>query len=182
MTLLRVTAMKSFGAHGFDGVLDWALKVFGGVFVALGILKLHGLIFESNHLVSDYLGFPNPIFSVLTNWTVLALAACAELLVGWQVLRRHGLGRAALLLWFCGAAILYKIGLIYVHYRGPCGCLFGIDSILPLPTGKQRTVSNFILLMTFLFAVITLVYSFFSARNKALEKDAATSTSLDASS
>lgn len=162
--------MSFVGTRLWGKTLDYSLRLMGGVFLMLGILKFLGLNFGTDHVVASYLGFPNPIFGFLTNWTVFAIAACAEIAVGWHALRGNGLRRASFLLWISSAAVLYKIGLIYVKYRGPCGCLFGINTILPLSTATQRSVSDVILITAFLLSAVTMVYCFLSARHQPVEK------------
>jgi ABC-type branched-subunit amino acid transport system permease subunit len=137
-------------------VLDGAVRTIGVLLLALGSFKLLGIIYVKDPLLKSYLTFPNPIFSWESNGAVLTLAALIEIIAGWLALRRSGFYRAFILLWFASAALLYKIALIYVAYKGPCGCLFGINSILPLSVSTQRTVSDFILAATLVTGLIAV--------------------------
>ncbi len=102
-------------------LLEWMIKALGLTFLALGVLKVHGLMFGRDRVEAIYLAFPNPIFSLIANRSVLSLAAFTEIAVGWVAFRGRGLCRASLLLWFSCAALLYKVALIYIRYSNCSG-------------------------------------------------------------
>ena len=128
------------------------------LFLLLGLLKLHGVMMAQGTFAT-FLQLPNPIVSFVSNGSVVSLAAVAEILIGYRGLRAGSLTfRGSLLLWFVGGALLYKVALIYVNYRGPCGCLFGINKILPLSAGQQRSLSDLILFLTAVIASTAILY------------------------
>jgi hypothetical protein len=105
------------------------------------------------------LGLANPIVFFLTNRTVLSLAAAAEIAVGAHALRSITPVslRAAPLMWLACCALVYKVGLALVHYKGPCGCLLGINRFLPLRPGAQRWVSDVIVVVAVIVSVAVLI-------------------------
>lgn len=142
-------------------ICDGAMKVLGIILLVLGILKFHGLLFERDAYTASYLSFHNPFFGFLTNRPVLAIAASLEIFVGWHVLCHRGLFTASLLLWFSGLVVLYKVGLASIQYHGPCGCLFGVNTFLPFTAHEQRTISEFIIIATFVISAISVAWWLF---------------------
>ena len=106
----------------------------------LGHLKLLGLL-ERN----DFLVLTNAIFAPLTNVTIVGIAGLVEIAVGLVALvSRKQLTGAWLLLWLSCGMMAYKLGLALVGYKGPCGCLLGITRLVPLPTGLQREIADYL--------------------------------------
>jgi hypothetical protein len=139
-------------------IADAAIRGMGLLFLALGALKFHGIMLARDTWAA-YVHLPDAIFSFFPNSTIFTLAALCELVIGMRCLRHGRLAvRASLLLWFAGGAFVYKIGLIFVKYSGPCGCLFGINRFLPLSTSRQRWISDIILVITVIISLAVIVY------------------------
>lgn len=139
---------------------DWAVRLFGLVFLGLGLFKFQGILFPQATL-REYLGFPNPIVFFLSNRTVLSFAALIELLVGIHSLR-PGIAmstRSGLLLWFAASTLAYKFALGFVHYKGPCGCLLGISRFLPFGANMQQTLASVVVLIALVVSLSVLIYA-----------------------
>ena len=72
------------------GFFRGAIKIMGALIFVLGLLKFHGLLFRKDIVEINYLSFANPLFGFLTNKSVIALAACTEMIAGWVALRYSG--------------------------------------------------------------------------------------------
>lgn len=127
-----------------------------GVLTAfIGIIKLHGLLFPAPEM-REYLRLSNPIFFFLSNRIVLFAAALTEIGVGSFALRSSHYSlrtRSGLLVWACVIALAYKLGLAVVHYKGPCGCLLGLNRFLPLTIGHQKALADVILISTLVLSL-----------------------------
>ena len=134
------------------------IRVFGGVYFFLGVLKLQNLLFAKDAML-DYLQSPNPIFYFLTNKPILLAAAVVELIVGlFLMFPRMSLRTSAkMLVWVSAVTIGYKIGLTLVHYKGPCGCLLGINSLLPISIAAQKIIADVILGCAILLGICAMV-------------------------
>lgn len=144
---------------------DWLLKPMGTAYLVLGALKLHGIL-SPDELTLDFLSASNPVIFMLSNRAVLALAAIAEMVVGWYVVRdRPRVTQATALLWLAGASLAYKVALVIVNYQGPCGCLLGINRFVPVSSGTQRSVADGILVLTCVICISLLVTSRLSRRS-----------------
>ncbi len=124
-------------------LLDRVLvRTLGGVLLALGNLKLVGLMERDGFLV-----LPNPIFAPLTNAVVVGLAGVAEIVVGVLALGvRKPVAGGWLLLWLGTSVLAYRAGLALVGYKGPCGCLVGLNRVVPLPTAVQQELADYVVL------------------------------------
>lgn len=122
-------------------ILDRVLVRASGAFLLLlGNLKLVGLMERD-----AFLALPHAIFAPLTNVTVVGLAGVTEIAVGVLVLVcRKPVAGAWLLLWLCTGMLAYKVGLALVGYNGPCGCLVGLNRLIPLPTAVQQEVADYL--------------------------------------
>jgi hypothetical protein len=131
----------------------------GLLFLALGILKLHSILFP-DVLAGEFLGFSNPIF-IVANRNVLGISTILEIGVGVIALKggKSLFVRSGLLLWLACSALAYKFALALVHYQGPCGCLLGINRFLPIPISTQNWLSDIILLVTILISLCILIYA-----------------------
>lgn len=129
--------------------LDTVFRACGLLFLVLGCLKLHGVIIPEETF-SSYLALSNPLVFFLSNRAVLSLAGIAEITVGGIVLRRGIVPqqRAAILLWLSAVTLLYRFLLRFIDYHGPCGCLYGINRVLPLTTNQQRIMADILLIVT----------------------------------
>jgi hypothetical protein len=141
--------------------LDSTLSVFSFFYLCLGGLKLLGVTFAATAAQQAYLLLPNPIMFFLPNRAVLGVAAVLEICVGVYGLqpKRPVSRRAGLLLWLAAATIFYKMALVVVQYQGPCGCLYGINMLIPLRPDVQRWVADVISLSALLASVSALVCS-----------------------
>lgn len=126
--------------------LSFATVFFGWVFVVLGILKLSGIILADS-FNQTYLSLANPVFPVFTNRLVLAVGAMIEVGLGWFISRKSQSSfRPLMLVWLCLVILAYRFLLGFVDYEGPCGCLFGINRLLPLSVPLQRALADFLVL------------------------------------
>lgn len=125
----------------------------------LGTLKLLGS-FVPTEVDRTYVRLSNPIFPFLSNQTVFFVASLAEIATGWFcMLGRNVLLRSFGLLWFAIGALGYKVLLIFVNYSGPCGCLLGVNRLIPMSPKLQRTVADSMLATIFLVAAVIFVQS-----------------------
>jgi len=129
-------------------IIRGVCRLFGLLLLALGTLKLLDLMFPSPKLL-EYLSLANPILSLFSNRSVLFAASFVEICVGCYLLtsRQHVAIHSGLLLWLVVVALCYRIGLAAVHYKGPCGCLLGINRFMPLSTATQTVLAEVILLL-----------------------------------
>jgi hypothetical protein len=143
-----------------DICVRYIIRLFGLTYFVLGLLKLHGLLFPVDAMV-DYLGMPNPILFFFTNQMVLITAAFIEIPVGLFILisKRELRTLAGVLLWITAIAICYKFGLAAVHYKGPCGCLLGINRFLPISTATQKSLSDIILVAALIASLTAMCYA-----------------------
>lgn len=143
---------------------DLLIRVVSLLYLSIGLLKLHGLAFPADTM-GVYLGLSNPIVFFLTNRVILAAAALVEVIVGLAGLNlKLPLNlRAGFLFWLCIVAFAYKIGLAIVDYKGPCGCLLGLNRFLPLSVGTQKSLADIILIVTVFVSLAVLIYCWSSA-------------------
>jgi hypothetical protein len=137
---------------------DKLMRLLGALYLSLGVLKVQGLAFPESTL-EEYLRLPNPVLFFLSNRAVLGIGALLEVFIGTYGLRSHHTltARAGLLLWLAGSSILYKIALVFVRYKGPCGCLLGVNRFLPLRMGTQREIADYITIGTLLATLSVLL-------------------------
>jgi hypothetical protein len=137
---------------------DMCLRLLGLTFLALGILKLHGLFYPETTM-SEYLDLSNPIFSFLSNRVVLLGAAIAEICVGAGCLSPNAdfRARSGSLLWLSAVTLAYKALLVVAKYEGPCGCLLGLNRFLPLSTSTQNGIADVIVIVTFVVSLALLL-------------------------
>lgn len=136
----------------------YVVGVLGFIFFVLGTMKLHGLFFSDGHY-SVYLTLSNPVFPFISNRVVLGSAALLEIWVGYMLIA--GKGRpfrgGGLLLWMCVVILAYRFLLRFIDYQGPCGCLFGINILLPLDEMQQRTLSDFVVIIGFFAGLLATI-------------------------
>jgi hypothetical protein len=135
------------------------MRVTGLVLCCLGLLKFHGLLFP-DLMATEYLRVANPIFFVLPNRWVLALAAVLETYVGLLAMKAgYPVSlRAGLVLWLSLATVAYKAGLVLVRYEGPCGCLLGFNRFLPMTMRTQKLVITILLPALIILSSSILIY------------------------
>jgi hypothetical protein len=139
------------------GTYHWLLVILGWLFVGMGLLTLHALVFPHD-LLKDNLALPNPLSYVLSNRAVHTWGALLEIVVGVTATRQSRLAaRAVLFLWLLWAMVAYKVTLVLLNYKGPCACLIGVSNLLPLSAGAQEALSSGVLLTTAILAVIVLL-------------------------
>jgi hypothetical protein len=146
---------------------DKVIRLLGLLFLGLGVLKLQAIVFP-DIVWAEYLKIRNPIFFFVPNFYVFTLAGAAEVFVGINGLRGGSSlrWRAALLLWLSCATIAYKIALVFVHYKGPCGCLLGINRLLPLSISMQRTIAEALIISSLVVSLSVLIYAALSVRQR----------------
>lgn len=136
----------------------------------LGLVKLSGLVLARGEM-GAYLDLVNPVIVFLPNRVVLTVAAMLEIGIGWYGFREQDLlKRSVLFLWLSSTLILYKILLGVVDYDGPCGCLFGLSSLLPLETDTQRTLADLIVLDVFFLGLVATAYCWGARRNRVFKE------------
>jgi hypothetical protein len=140
---------------------DMTVRLFSFLFIILGALKLLAVIFPNTVEVDEFLKFNNAIVPFIPNRYALTLAAITELFVGYFGLQRKNplMIRSILLLWFSGVLLAYHIGLILIRYRGPCGCLLGINRIIPIRVGTQNSLAQIIMIATLIVSGIITIYA-----------------------
>lgn len=142
---------------GGESLLANLVRGVGLLLFVIGVVKIHGLL-AAKDAMRAWLDLGNPVLVFLPNRSVLVLGAVLEIVVGWRTFRgRNLLASAVLLGWLSAALILYKIALGVVDYHGPCGCLFGLSSIVPLPVDVQRTVADSIVLGAFFLSLLVVI-------------------------
>lgn len=148
---------ESSGTHYLCAV-NALVRITGLLYLCLGVLKLHGILFPQETM-SEYLSFANPVIFIVSNWSVLCIAATIEVFIGFCAWQNTSLReRSAMLLWLASSMLVYKIALIFVEYKGPCGCLFGINRFIPLATGTQRWIADIVTLYTLLLSASILLF------------------------
>lgn len=149
-------------------VSDILIRTLSALFLCLGVLKLHGIVFPQDTL-REYLGIANPIVSFLPNRVVLVVGALAEIVVGTYGIRNSERlsWRAGILLWLALVMVAYRISLLFVHYTGPCGCLLGVNRFLPLRIGTQRAIADMIIVVAILACIFVLALSRWFLKEKA---------------
>lgn len=139
-------------------IVFYVVGVLGFIFFVLGAIKLHGVSFSDGHY-SVYLALSNPLFPFVSNRVVLGGAALLEIGVGYMLIT--GKGRpfrgGVVLLWMCVVILAYRFLLRFIDYQGPCGCLFGINNLLPLDEMQQRTLSDFVVLTGFFVGLLATI-------------------------
>lgn len=146
---------------------DKLIRLLGLFFLGLGVLELHAILFPDT-VAAEYLKIRNPIVFFVPNFYVLTLAGAVEVFVGFNGLRGGNSlrWRAGLLLWLSCATIAYKVALIFVRYKGPCGCLLGINRFLPLSPSTQGTIADSLILSSFVISLLVLIYTALSLRRR----------------
>jgi len=143
-----------------DRTIGIAMRGIGFLYLILGILKVHGLLFPTVAM-EQYLTLSNPVLFILKNSIVFYFVAVAEIIIGgYLAIARKSPFKYGLLFWMLGMAFCYKICLIIVDYNGPCGCLLGIDHFLPISSSLQNTISDIILLATLAFTLSSLIFEY----------------------
>jgi len=150
-------------------VSDLLIRALSALFLCLGILKLHGIVFPQDTM-REYLGIANPIVSFLPNRVVLVVGALVEIVIGTYGLRNSERlsWRAGCLLWLALVMVSYRISLLFVHYTGPCGCLLGVNRFLPIRIGTQRAIADMIIVVSILASIFVLALSRWFLKQKAL--------------
>lgn len=141
-------------------LLSHTIRLFGVIYVALGLLKLHNLSFPRD-VTLEYLHLANPIFPVATNQVILMFAGVVELIAGFFLVFFKGPLKTVsyTLLWLVGITFAYKIGLLIIQYKGPCGCMLGINKLLPISMATQKWLSDIILIAALITSVVSLLYA-----------------------
>ncbi|HEY3760933.1 MAG TPA: hypothetical protein VGN23_04235 [Verrucomicrobiae bacterium] len=138
-----------------------AIQLISLTFILLGFLKFLAIVFPKTIEIEDFLKFGNAIFPFIPNAYLLAAAAIVEVLVGWFCLQRKNslLLRSIFILWFSAAVLLYEMGLVMIRYRGPCGCLLGINRIIPIQVSTQNALAQDIIIASFLITSAVMIYA-----------------------
>jgi hypothetical protein len=161
MKTLPAAQVLTSASSRFAWLLNATMQIIGGLLVILGLLKIFGL-FEAN----PYLALHNPILPFVTNRVVIAMSALAEVLVGLSALRRSYSEYAPwLVMWLTLVMVTYKFLLALVGYKGPCGCLLGLTSLLPMSPKLQRSMAELLLLIMGLVSFATLLNRYIRSRS-----------------
>lgn len=75
--------------------------------------------------------------------------------------------KAALIAWLASAFFTYRLGLVFIDYHRPCGCLGSLTDTLHIPDHTADTAMKFILGYLLIGSFATL----FSMRKPSEEKD-----------
>jgi hypothetical protein len=138
---------------------ECVVRLLGVLFTLLGAAKLHGVILATD-ADSAFLDLQNPIVPLLANRSVMTVAALAEIVVGVCALSTRPVAlRAGLLLWLAISTLAYKVALAAIKYRGPCGCLLGVNRFIPLKPSTQQWLAEWIVLAAVILSSAVLLYS-----------------------
>ncbi len=72
---------------------------------------------------------------------VFIIVGVAEICVGLTCFFGKGLlSRAMIVAWFATCLALYRIGLMWIGYHGPCGCLGSLTEMISISPGKADVI------------------------------------------
>lgn len=108
---------------------------------------------------AEILKMPDPLFTDLSNRTLLVLAAVMELSVVVYICRSNVsyLRRIGAIVWIATVFLSYRFGLIYTGNRGGCKCLGNIGDSLRLSPAALDLVASSILAYLLLGSLILFV-------------------------
>ena len=101
----------------------------------------------------------DPLFTFCSNRQVLVLAAVLEVAVVW-LLMRPSTDRAKLvgILWLCLVFATYRLGLVWIGFRGYCRCMGSMSEWLHISPEITDAISKGILCVMMIGAVVLLIW------------------------
>ncbi len=105
-----------------------ALRSVGLLLFVTAVVKLISVTQETGFLEAQA-----PLLSFLSNRQLLFVAALLELsVVGYRFFGRDLARSAGLTAWLATVFLVYRVGLWWMSYEGPCSCLGGAADWVPL--------------------------------------------------
>jgi len=129
------------------------MRLIAIILFATSIAKLH-LASTEHKLLTDF----DPIVKGLTVRQILMLSGLVELIIGFLTFSKHYSLRtkAYSILWFVSIALVYRLTLQMIDFKGFCPCLGNLKEILGISGEKADWIALFLLFILTLSALYTL--------------------------
>ena len=114
-------------AVGIKGgsALNWFVPSAGAILASTGIAKVW-----STHGSVKLLAVADPIFGIPFRWLLLAVGVLELVIAGVCFFSRNKRLATLLVAWLATNFVVYRLGLLWVGYHKPCGCLGNITDAL----------------------------------------------------
>jgi len=130
----------------------WVLLASGAALALTGLAKVLSAVVPAPALT-----VPDPLFGIPFH-RLLAVVGVAELLIAYFCLFTEKCQFSLLAVaWLATSFVAYRLGLWFMGWHRPCGCLGSLTALLHIPTGVADNIMKVVLAFLLIGSYTTLV-------------------------